>query len=1069
MAVFLSVASANAVFAHNFEVDGIYYNFNSDGTSVRTTFKGSTYNEVAGEYTGNVEIPAKVTYSGRSYAVTEIGFETFCGCTGITSVVIPNSVTRINYSAFYDCTALKSISIPETVTYLGNDVFRRCTSLTSLAIPSNVEEIGSGAFYGCTGLKSMTIPQSVTTLGSTAFYYCSNLEYVSLPNSITKIESQLFCGCSKLTSVILPNAITSIGFGAFQSCSNLTKMIIPDSVIEIGGSAFYDCRNLESVKLSENIKIIGYSAFYDCYSLKSIIIPNSVITIGDGCFSNCPVLTSITIGNSVKEIGKHAFYNDSYLGQSLTKVNISSIDSWCGIKFAESQANPLYFAHHLYLNGNEVTNLEIPETVTSISDYVFVGCTGLKTVSIPTSVTAIGSHAFEKSGITSVEVPNSVKSIGTYAFANCEELQSAIIPNSIVEISDYLFQNSSKLKKVSLPNSLNKIRSYVFDNCTNLSDIEIPNSVTEIHQYAFNKCSSLSSFVIPNSVKVLYRGSTFANCTGLTSVSISENLEELQGNTFANCTSLKSVVIPNKITKLAGSDFAGCTSLEEVTLGKSMKEIGGNTFSGDVRLMKINCLSKEAPKFTYNYNPFGEVRTDKCVLVVPIGYKDSYTANSIWNTFTNITEDVFDNEDTDLEKYENVLFVKGGKGVAGLTTTLSLMLNNTIEAVGFQCDFYAPEKTCVPKDEDGFYMMDLSTERTTYSKTNLFETGLQADGAIRILCSSSKNYAFSGTTGEVATITLSLDKDIAPGEYPLVLKNIVISNPEGRTYKVPYVKTTLTVESFNLGDANGDGEVNIGDYTTIASHILGKPQDAFMETAADTNQDGTIDVGDLTGLVKIILSGNENKALSVNTDYEPLTSDISEYDNVIYALDSKIGEDGFATVSVNMKNSVEVPGYQFDIVLPEELEVPVDEDEYYQIELSTARTTPKKTNLFETALQTDGSIRVLCGSTKIVPFKGNDGEVCTIKVKFKDAVKVGDYTITLKNIVISDTDGKTFKVDKTTATITADEFSFADIITEDSLENAEIYSIDGVRRTELQHGVNIVKFSSGIVKKVFVK
>lgn len=1061
MAVFLSVASANAVFAHNFEVDGIYYNFNSDGETVRTTFKGSTCDEVAGEYTGNVEIPAKVTYSGKSYAVTEIGFETFRGCKGITSVVIPNSVTRINYSAFYGCTALKSLSIPETVTYLGNEVFRSCTSLTSLTIPGNVEEIGSNAFAYCTGLKSMTIPQSVTSLGSAAFSGCSNLEYVSLPNSITKIEDNLFYECSKLTSVVLPNTITSIGSSAFWGCKNLTKLVIPDSVTEIGRSAFLYCGNLESIKLSENLKTIGYRAFWTCSSLKSIIIPNSVTAIGGECFSNCPVLTSITIGNSVKEIGKMTFYNS----QSLTKVNISSIDSWCGIKFEESQANPLYFAHHLYLNGTEVTNLEIPETITSINDYAFVGCTGLKTVSIPSSVTAIGSHAFEKSGITSIDIPNSVKSIGTYAFANCEELQTAVIPNSIVEIPKCLFQNSSKLKKVSLPNTINTIGYSTFYGCTNLSDIEIPNSVTVIEQSAFEKCSNLSSIVIPNSVKTL-NSSAFSECTGLTSVSISENLEELKGNTFANCTSLKSVVIPDKITKIAGSDFAGCTSLEEVTIGKSVKEIGNYTFSC-VRLMKINCLSKTAPRCG-NYT-FNGVRTDKCQLVVPIGYKDSYTANSVWNTFTNITEDVFDNEDTDLERYENVLFVKGGKGVAGLNTTLSLMLNNTIEAVGFQCDFYAPEKTCVPKDEDGFYMMDLSTERTTYSKTNLFETGLQADGAIRILCSSSKNYAFSGTTGEVATITLSLDKDITPGEYPLVLKNIVISNPDGRTYKVPYVKTTLTVESFNLGDANGDGEVNIGDYTTIASHILGKPQDAFMETAADTNQDGTIDVGDLTGLVKIILSGNENKALSVNTDYEPLTSDISEYDNVIYALDSKIGEDGFATVSVNMKNSVEVPGYQFDIVLPEELEVPVDEDEYYQIELSTARTTPKKTNLFETALQTDGSIRVLCGSTKIVPFKGNDGEVCTIKVKFKDAVKVGDYTITLKNIVISDTDGKTFKVDKTTATITADEFSFADIITEDSLENAEIYSIDGVRRTELQHGVNIVKFSSGIVKKVFVK
>ncbi len=1066
IAVFLAMTSANAIFAHNFEVDGIYYSYNGDGTSVRTTFKGSTYTEVDNEYTGNVVIPARVTYSGKSYAVTEIGYETFRNCTKLTSVTIPNSVTRINYSAFYGCYALKSASIPENVTYIGNEAFRNCTSLTSISLPGNIVEIGNYAFSGCTGLKSMTIPESVTSLGSGAFSGCKNVEYVSLPNSITTIEPELFGNCKKLSSIQLPNTITNIGNSAFASCSSLTSVIIPNSVENIDYRAFYYCSNLESIKLSDNLKNIGNDAFNYCSSLKNITIPNSVTTIGGFCFQSCSNLASITIGNSVKNIGNDAFYNDS--NHLLSKVNISSIEAWLNITFANSRANPLYVAHHLYLNGNEVTNLEIPETVTAINDYAFYGCTGLKNVTIPTSVTSIGSMSLTKSGITTIDIPNSVKSIGSYAFNGCEELQSAIISNSVVSIPSYLFQDCTKLTKVSLPNSINDINESAFEGCTSLSNIEIPNSVTRIGNNTFYGCTSLSSFVIPNSVKEL-GVAVFGDCSNLASVSISNNLETLPNKMCIGCTSLKSVVIPDKIATIGVNCFYGCTSLEEVTIGKSVKAVRDHAFTNDIRLMKINCLSKSAPKFNLNYNPFTNVRTDKCQLIVPIGYKDEYTSTD-WNMFTNISEDIFDNEDTDLDRYENVLFVSGCKGVAGLNTTMSLMMNNTIEAVGFQCDFYAPEKTFVPKDEDDFYMMDLSMERTNYSRTNLFETGLQADGAIRILCSSSKNYAFSGTTGEVATITLSLDKDITPGEYPLVLKNIVISNSDGRTYKVPYVKTTLVVESYKLGDANGDGEVNIGDYTTIANHIVGKPQDTFMEKAADTNQDNSIDVGDLTGLVNIILNGADNQTLSTNTDYVPLTSDISEYDNVIYALDTKADEKGVATISVNMKNSVEVPGYQFNIVLPDELEVPKDEDDYYQIELSTARTTPKKTNLFETGLQADGSIIVLCSSTKSIPFRGNDGEVCTIKVKFKDdIVKAGDYTITLKKIVISDTNGKTFKVDQTTATITVDDCSSADVVTEDSFENAEIYSVDGIRQAELQYGVNIVKYSSGKVKKVFVK
>ena len=218
-------------------------------------------------------------------------------------------------------------------------------------------------------------------------------------------------------------------------------------------------------------------------------------------------------------------------------------------------------------------------------------------------------------------------------------------------------------------------------------------------------------------------------------------------------------------------------------------------------------------------------------------------------------------DDTDILSYENIIYVDKAEASVGSQVTLSLKMNNTIDAVGFQCDFYAPEGTEVAVDDDGYHEIYLSTERTTATRTNVFDFAPQKNGAIRILASSTKVLPFMGNEGEVATILLNLSSDISDGEYPLILRNIVISDAVGNSYSVEYVKTTLTVSSYTLGDANGDGKVNITDFTSIANHILNKQQATFVEKAADTNQDGVITVADLSGLVQIILhDGNTSNA-----------------------------------------------------------------------------------------------------------------------------------------------------------------------------------------------------------------
>ena len=220
--------------------------------------------------TGNMVIPENVTCNGKSYKVTSIGGSAFSGCTGLTSIEIPNSVTSIGRSAFSGCTGLTSVTIPNSVTSIGENAFSVCTGLTSIVIPNSVTSIGSYAFSNCSGLASIEIPNSVTSIGDEAFSYCSGLASIEIPNSVTSIRDEAFAYCSGLTSVTIPNSVTSIGHGAFYGCTGLTNIEIPNSVTKIGERAFSGCSGLTNIEIPNSVKSIGELAFSGCTGLTSV-------------------------------------------------------------------------------------------------------------------------------------------------------------------------------------------------------------------------------------------------------------------------------------------------------------------------------------------------------------------------------------------------------------------------------------------------------------------------------------------------------------------------------------------------------------------------------------------------------------------------------------------------------------------------------------------------------------------------------------------------------------------------------------------------------------------------------
>ena len=233
-----------------------------------------------------------------------------------------------------------------------------------------------------------------------------------------------------------------------------------------------------------------------------------VTEINRYAFCYCSDLTSITIPGSVTYIGEEAFYGCS----NLTKVIVEDIASWCNISFYN---NPLSSAHHLYSDENtEITNLVIPESVTSIGDWAFVGCSSLTSVTIPNSVTSIGAGAFDGcKSLTSVTIPNSVTSIGGAAFASCSGLTSVTIPNSVTSIGAQTFASCIGLTSVTIPISVTIIGDAAFHNCSGLTSITIPNSVTSIGYQAFKYCKGLTSVISLIENPFAIEGKTFDNRT----------------------------------------------------------------------------------------------------------------------------------------------------------------------------------------------------------------------------------------------------------------------------------------------------------------------------------------------------------------------------------------------------------------------------------------------------------------------------------------------------------------------------------------------------------------------------
>ena len=454
-----------------------------------------------------------------------------------------------------------------------------------------------------------------------------DLEYSVLDDGTVEITD--YNGSAKTVDIpekINGKSVTSIGDCAFRYCTSLKSITIPNSVMEIGSSAFSGCSSLTSITIPNSVTEIGVYAFKGCTSLTSITIPNSVTNIGDSTFWGCSSLTAIYV----------AVDNKNY-----TSVN--------GVLFNKDKT-----ALICYPAGKTDKSYNITNSVTSIGDYAFNGCSSLTSVTIPNSVTEIGGSAFVGcASLKSITMPNSVTSIGDMAFYKCSSLTSITIPDSVTSIGSSAFSDCSKLRSITIPNSVTSIGAWAFNGCTGLTAInvamenqnyvspdgvlynkdkttiicypagkkgnnyKIPDGVTEIGSIAFSRCSSLTSVTIPNSVTSIGSGA-FNGCTSLTRVTIPNSVTKIGWNAFSDCTSLTSITIPNSVISIDWYAFRGCTSLKSITIPNSVTSIGKNAFGyyydngyKKINNLKIYCYSSTAGEQYAKDNGFDYMLIDK--------------------------------------------------------------------------------------------------------------------------------------------------------------------------------------------------------------------------------------------------------------------------------------------------------------------------------------------------------------------------------------------------------------------------------------------------------------------------
>ena len=786
--------------------------------------------------------------------VTTIGEYAFQNCTELTTVNIPNSVINIEQGAFFGCIKLSSnLILPNSVTNIGKNAFNYCSSLSKINIPDSVYSIGSWAFrntkwydnqpegliytgkvvyeykgdmpqntkitlkadtkgiaghafYDDSGLKNITIPNGVKSIGASAFCDCSNLSSITIPEEVKEIGNAAFWGCSSLVNIVIPNGITSIKSELFKNCSNLESITISNKVKSIGEGAFSSCSSLKKITIPGNVTSISWNSFYGCTNLSDIVFsnPNNIVFVGGGAFEDTQWLKNQSDG--LLYIGKVAY---KYIGDMPDNTNIIL------------KNGTLCISGSAFDTCEGLKSITIPNTVTNIGEYAFSYCTKLKNIVIPNTVTEIGYGIFSQcENLTNVTLSNSIKDIPGWAFAMCKNLTSISIPSGVTEIGSGAFTECENLASISIPDSVAYIWENAFEKCMALTRVTIPSNVESIGSGAFADCSNLSNIIFLNaeSTKIIeanaFNGTKWYNSqpNGViyignmaytykgdmpknTRIELKKGTTSIGSIAFYGCKNLISISIPNSVTTVSRAAFYDCTGLENIVLPNTVKRIDSGAFS--------NCSNMTSISLPNSIEEMGEYVFSDCIKLKSVTIPDEVTSIGE-GAFLNCTSLA------NVTISKKVRYINNRAFMNCINLKSVTVPKSIVKILNYAMGYYQDTETGSYKKIDGFTIKGYKgTAAEEYAKENGFKF-IALDVSKPTSVSLNKT-SLTLDVGKSYTLTKTVSPSNAVTSYTWSSSNTSVANVDGNgkvTAKASGT-ATITVKTSNGKTATCKVTVNL--------------------------------------------------------------------------------------------------------------------------------------------------------------------------------------------------------------------------------------------------------------------
>jgi hypothetical protein len=537
-------------------------------SELRLNESGSEVLGFAGEPGDTLIIPA---------GVTSVAAGAFAGCVSLETVVFQDGMTAITSWAFSGCSGLKNIVLPDDLEIIEDDAFAGCSALECLYLGESVRIVGAGAFSGCSALKDISFSyEGLKNIGGRAFTGCCPKE-IDLPRSLEAIGEQAFADCASLEEITLPVTLRSVGEGAFAGCSSLKRVTLTggsglDGKIppfsNWGGGEFSAAR--PEIIIADYVKSIGEGAFAGCDYLVHITIPDSVRSIGKSAFAGCTSLQYTKIGDGeMKSIGAGAFAGCT----ALKDITLPS-----GLTFIGRDA---------FAGCTVFRSLIFPVALKTVEEGAFKGCSSLENITVKTSspmnYTAMGLNDEGLSLTVNVEGHTEGK-----AFAGFTAMKSVVLHKKIEKISECAFQDCTGLTELKLPRGLKSVGAFAFAGCTGLTgEVKFPPEARDIGESAFAGCTGLERVTVQSSYDCTIEKNSFAGCIGLQYINFSSDSRvDIEEGAFQGCSGLKELSIP-QASVIGRRAFADCAGLTRVTITGQYTSLGDGAFENCGQLTEV--------------------------------------------------------------------------------------------------------------------------------------------------------------------------------------------------------------------------------------------------------------------------------------------------------------------------------------------------------------------------------------------------------------------------------------------------------------------------------------------------